>query len=133
MTKLKALRNISYNGMLKVGDVFEEASEKNVAYLTKRKLAEVIEQEEPEDVETEDVEVEVEDEDEFLDEDVSFDEEPEDESVELDEAELDAADTHAKLDAIQEKLGLAGLPGKDKLNLTQRKAKIRSELSKDAE
>lgn len=134
MTKLKALKNISHNGMKLIGDEFEETSKKNIAYLTTKGLAKVVEEstEVQEDTETETpqvVEDSTETEDEFLDEDVDFEDGP----IDFDEEELEKADTHAKLDTIQEKYNLEHLPGKDKLNLAQRKAKIRSELVPDAE
>lgn len=129
MTKLKALKNISHNGMKLIGDEFEETSKKNIAYLTTKGLAKVVEEEDLlEDTQVEE-ESPAEVEDEFLDEDVDFEDEP----IDFDEEELEKADTHAKLDAIQEKYNLEHLPGKDKLNLAQRKAKIRSELVPDAE
>lgn len=132
MTKLKALKNISHNGMKLIGDEFEETSKKNIAYLTTKGLAKVVEEDQLQaKVDNTQVEEEslAEVEDEFLDEDVDFEDEP----IDFDEEELEKADTHAKLDAIQEKYNLEHLPGKDKLNLAQRKAKIRSELVPDAE
>lgn len=131
MTKLKALKNISHNGMKLIGDEFEETSKKNIAYLTTKGLAKVVEEELQDKDEDTQVEEEspAEVEDEFIDEDVDFEDDP----IDFDEEELEKADTHAKLDAIQEKYNLEHLPGKDKLNLAQRKAKIRSELVPDAE
>lgn len=124
MTKLRALVNMSHGKMLLIGDTFEEHSKKNVDFFVKKKFAEVVEnetEEVPEDEKTE--EEPIEDAEDF--EDDFDDAEP------FDESEIDKARTHDQLDEIQKELGF-DLPGKDKLNLDQRKAKIKAELSGDA-
>lgn len=125
MTKLKALVNMSHGKMLLIGDTFEENSKKNVDFFVKKKFAEVVEIEKEEVPEDETTEVEpIEDAEDFEDD---FD----DTAEPFDESEIDKARTHDQLDEIQKNLGF-DLPGKDKLNLDQRKAKIKAELSGDA-
>lgn len=133
MTKMKALKNFSYGGMKKKGDLFEVEMKRDVAYFERLKLAETAEQD-PAEFEQE-LELEPSNdkqdsaEDEFKYADDSFDDEEEES---FDDDDITAADTHAKLDEIQNKLGLEDLPGREKLTLAQRKAKIRSELSANA-
>lgn len=122
MTKLRALVNMSHGKMLYIGDTFEEHSKKNAAYFINKKFAEVVEDEQPEEkaIENEESIEDVEDfEDDF------------DDAEPFDESEIDKARTHDQLDEIQKELGF-DLPGKDRLNLDQRKAKIKAELSGDA-
>lgn len=122
MTKLRALVNMSHGKMLLIGDTFEENSKKNVDFFVKKKFAEVVEDEQPEEKAIEKEEL-IEDAEDF--EDDFDDAEP------FDESEIDKARTHDQLDEIQKELGF-DLPGKDKLNLDQRKAKIKAELNGDA-
>lgn len=123
MTKLRALVNMSHGKMLLIGDTFEEHSKKNVDFFVKKKFAEVVEDEQPEEKAIEKEEL-IEDAEDFEDD---FD----DTAEPFDESEIDKARTHDQLDEIQKELGF-DLPGKDKLNLDQRKAKIKAEMNGDA-
>lgn len=125
MTKLRALVNMSHGKMLLIGDTFEENSKKNVDFFVKKKFAEVVE------IETEEVPEDEKTEEEPIEDVEDFEDDFDDTAEPFDEEEIDKARTHDQLDEIQKNLGF-DLPGKDKLNLDQRKAKIKAELSGDA-
>lgn len=126
MTKLRALVNMSHGKMLLIGDTFEENSKKNVDFFVKKKFAEVVEEE----IETEEVPEDEKTEEEPIEDAEDFEDDFDDVDP-FDETEIDKARSHDQLDEIQKELGF-DLPGRDKLNLDQRKAKIKAELSGDA-
>lgn len=125
MAKLRALINMNHGRMMKPGDIFTETSKDNIKYFETHKFAEVVKEEQPKEIEKEVAVKEItEDAQDFEDDDF-------DDAEPFDEAAIDKATTHAQLDDIQKELGF-DLPGRDKLNLDQRKAKIKAELSGDA-